>query len=59
MPKYEVEFALFKTCIIEADSLEEAKDKSYTMEDDEIEETSTKTEGYMIWNDVSEFKINH
>lgn len=58
MRKYEVEFALFKTCIIEAENMEEAKMKSCTMEDDEIDETCNETKGYMVWNDAKEIGID-
>ena len=34
MAKYEVEYALFRKCVIEADSLEEANDKAHTIEDE-------------------------
>lgn len=47
--KFEVEFALFKKCIIEADNLRDANEKAHRMEDDEIKETCTETEGYIVW----------
>ena len=51
MAKYEVEYALFRKCIIEADSLEEAKEKAHTIEDEEIERIETEYTGYVVWNE--------
>lgn len=51
MAKYEVEYALFKKCVIEADSLEEAKDKAHTAEDEEIESTEIENTGYVVWEE--------
>jgi len=52
MPKYEVEFANFKTVTIEADSKEEANDKAAIMEDDDIEYKCHTDSGYEIWNEA-------
>ena len=51
MAKYEVEYALFRKCIIEADSLEEEKEKAHTIEDEEIERIETENTGYVVWNE--------
>ena len=51
MARYEVEYALFKKCVIEADSLEEAKDKAHTAEDEEIESMEIENTGYVVWED--------
>lgn len=51
MAKYEVEYALFKKCVIEADSLEEAKDKAHMAEDEEIESAEIENTGYVVWED--------
>ena len=50
MARYEVEYALFRKCVIEADSLEEANDKAHTIEDEEIERLETENTGYMVWD---------
>ena len=47
--KYEVEYACFRKVIFDADSEEEANNKSATMDDEEIERNPI-SEGYMIWN---------
>lgn len=54
MAKYEVEYALFRKCVIEADSLEEANEKANTIEDEEIEQTETENTGYVVWNEPKE-----
>ena len=51
MARYEVEYALFKKCVIEADSLEEAKDKAHTAEDEEIESMEIENTGYVVWEE--------
>ena len=51
MAKYEVEYALFRKCVIEADSLEEAKEKAHILEDEEIERAETENTGYVVWNE--------
>jgi len=52
VPKYEVEFALFRTVEIEADSEVEANEKAAIIEDEEIESNTSKSEGYCIWNEA-------
>ena len=47
--KYEVEYACFRKVSFDADSEEEANNKSATMDDEEIERNPI-SEGYMIWN---------
>ena len=54
MAKYEVEYALFRKCIIEADSQEEATCKAHTIEDEEIESAETTNTGYIVWNKPKE-----
>lgn len=54
MPKYEVEFALFRKVIIKADTEAEANDKAAVMEDEDIERESFEDTGYMIWNEARE-----
>ena len=56
MARYEVEYALFRKCVIEADSLEEANDKAHMIEDEEIERTGTENTGYVVWNEPTEIK---
>lgn len=56
MARYEVEYVLFKKCVIEADSLEEAKNSAHTIEDEEIERTETENTGYVVWNEPTEIK---
>ena len=51
MAKYEVEYALFIKCMIEAGSEKEAKDRAYSMDEEEIERTGTQKEGYCVWNE--------
>lgn len=54
--KYLVEYAKFMKVEIEADSLEEAKEKSNTLDDDYIEQMGKNYEpsGYIIWNDAKQ-----
>lgn len=54
--KYLVEYAKFMKVEIEADSLEEAKEKSSTLDDDYIEQVGENYEpyGYVIWNDAKQ-----
>lgn len=40
-----------KKCVIEADSLEEAKDKAHTAEDEEIESMEIENTGYVVWEE--------
>lgn len=56
MARYEVEYAMFRKCVIVADSLEKALDKAYTMDDEEIERTETENKGYTVWNEPREIK---
>lgn len=56
MARYEVEYALFRKCVIEADSLEEANDKAHAIEDEEIERTETENTGYIVWDKPKEIK---
>lgn len=56
MAKYEFEYALFRKCVIEADSLEEAREKAHTIEDEEIERTTTEREGYVVWDEPTEIR---
>lgn len=56
MAGYEVEYAVFRKCVITADSLEEADDKAHTMEDEGIECTETENTGYIVWNGPTEIK---
>lgn len=50
MQKYEVEYACFRKVVFEADSQEQANDKAAIMEDEEIE-SSSSSDGYVIWNE--------
>lgn len=50
MGKYEVEYALFKKITINADSLQDAKEKAHMIEDEEIERLETENTGYMVWD---------
>ena len=51
--KYLVEYAKFMKVEIEAESLNEAKEKACAMDDDDIEIQGESYEpwGYIIWND--------
>lgn len=51
--KYLVEYAKFMKVEIEAESLNEAKEKASAMDDDDIEIQGESYEpwGYIIWND--------
>lgn len=54
--KFQVEYAKFMKVEIEADSLEEAKEKVNILDDDYIEEHGKNCEpyGYIVWNDVKQ-----
>ncbi len=54
--KYLVEYAKFMKVEIEADSLEEANEKSNMLDDDYIEQVGKNDEpfGYIIWNDAKQ-----
>lgn len=51
--KYQVEYAKFVKVEIEAASLEEAKEKSYVLDDDYIEEhREVELPDYQVWNEA-------
>ena len=56
MPGYEVEYAVFRKCVITADSLEETDDRAHTMEGEEIEHTETENTGHIVWNGPAEIR---
>ena len=50
--KYEVEYAKFMKVEIEADSLEEAKEKANIMDDEDIDQYGeNEPYGYVVWNE--------
>lgn len=53
MGTFEVEYATFRRVRIETGSIEEARDKAATMDDETIERCST-FEGYDIWDGPKE-----
>jgi hypothetical protein len=51
--KYQVEYAKFVKVEIEAASLEEAKEKSYVLDDDYIEKHGeVEPPDYQVWNEA-------
>ena len=54
MARFEVEYVLFRKCVIEAASLKEANEMAHTMEDEEIERTETENTGYVVWDGAKE-----
>ena len=54
--KFQVEYAKFMKLVIEADSLEEAQEKSKIIDDDFIEQWGDNYEpsGYVIWNEAKQ-----
>lgn len=54
--KFQVEYAKFMKVEIEADSLEEAREKQNTIDDDYIEQHGDNYEpyGYVVWNEAKQ-----
>lgn len=54
--KFQVEYAKFMKVEIEADSLEEAREKQNTIDDDYIEQHGENYEpyGYVVWNEAKQ-----
>jgi len=54
--KFQVEYAKFMKLTIEADSLEEAQEKSKIIDDDFIEQWGENYDpsGYVIWNEAKQ-----
>lgn len=54
--KFQVEYAKFMKVEIEADSLEEAREKQNTIDDDYIEQHGENYDpcGYVVWNEAKQ-----